>query len=141
VLASSTTESLWQSRLSPDGRWLAFNAVQDAGGGSIVWVTPRSGGEKRRLTSNFWDDAPRWSPDGRILYFLPNRAGFWNVWGVPFDPQSGRVRGAPFPVTRFERPSRTIPDSSFFYGFSRDRLVLGLADRSSNVWMVENIDR
>jgi len=141
VLASSTTESLWQSRLSPDGRWLAFNAVQDAGGGSIVWVTPRSGGEKRRLTSNHWDDVPRWSPDGRILYFLPNRAGFWNVWAAPFDPQSGRLRGEPFPVTRFERPSRFIPSTAFFYGLSRDRLVLGLADRSSSVWMAENIDR
>src|SRR5207245_534264 len=49
VLASSTTENLWQSRLSPDGCWLAFNAVQDATGGSIVWVTPRSGGGKRRV--------------------------------------------------------------------------------------------
>src|SRR5207245_4879985 len=30
VLASSTTENLWQSRLSPNGRWLLFLAGRDA---------------------------------------------------------------------------------------------------------------
>ena len=88
-----------------------------------------------------WDDVPRWSPDGRILFFLPRRAGFFNGWGIPFDPQSGQSRGEPFQVTRFERPSRVIPGWFSFHGVSRDRLVLGLADQSGSVLRIENIDR
>ena len=141
VLTSSTTEDLWNGQLSPDGRWLAFQAVRDADGGSSLWVAPRSGGERRRMGSGDWDDVPRWSPDGRILFFLPRRAGFFNVWGIPFDPQSGQSRGEPFQVTRFERPSRVIPGWFSFHGVSRDRLVLGLADQSGSVWRIENIDR
>jgi hypothetical protein len=44
-------------------------------------------------------------------------------------------------VTRYEGPSRTIPDVFGTLGMSRDRLVVSLADRTSNVWMVENVDR
>ena len=77
-----------------------------------------------------------------MLYFLSHRAGFWNVWGLAFEPQSDRPGTAPFQVTHFEQPSRTMPDLfASFHGMSRNRLFISLSVRSSNVWMVENIDR
>jgi len=27
----------------------------------------------------YWDDKPRWSPDGKTIYFVSNRTGFFNV--------------------------------------------------------------
>jgi len=27
----------------------------------------------------YWEDKPRWSPDGRTIYFVSNRTGFYNV--------------------------------------------------------------
>ena len=142
VLASSTKENLWESRISPDGRWLVFLVSSDIPSSSTVWVTPRAGGERTRLTSGPEDTKPRWSPDGRMLYFLSHRAGFWNVWGLAFEPQSDRPGTAPFQVTHFEQPSRTMPDLfASFHGMSRNRLFISLSVRSSNVWMVENIDR
>ena len=42
-------------------------------------------------------------------------------------------------VTRFDRTTRVVLGTLFFPRFlSRDRLVLGLDDGSSNIWMVEN---
>ncbi|MDP2496445.1 MAG: amidohydrolase family protein [Candidatus Palauibacterales bacterium] len=55
----------WQTR-SPDGRWLAFQAVGQ------VWVMELPDGEPRRLTPESFDRteyAPAWSPDGRWLAF------------------------------------------------------------------------
>jgi len=41
---------------------------------SIIYVVPQSGGEWTQITEGkYFDDKPRWSPDGRTLYFLSNR--------------------------------------------------------------------
>ena len=49
-----------------------------------------------------WDDKPRWSPDGRLIYFVAGRGGFFNVWGVGFlDAAKGKPVGKPFAVTSF----------------------------------------
>ena len=37
-----------------------------------------------------WADKPRWSPDGRTIYFVSRRVtGFLNVWGIRFDQTKG----------------------------------------------------
>jgi len=61
--------------LSPDGEWIAFSASLD--GNSEVFRI-RSGGEgsPQRLTRNWAIDvSPSWSPDGRQLVFVSDRAG------------------------------------------------------------------
>src|SRR5207245_6636772 len=64
-------EGIYEIRLSPNGRWIVFEAVKggEAPGGATnatLCVVPVSGGPWMRVTDGqFWDDKPRWSPDGK----------------------------------------------------------------------------
>jgi TolB protein len=42
---------------------------------------------------------PVWSPDGNFLYFASDRGGSMNLWRVPIDEESGRMRREPEAVT------------------------------------------
>jgi Tol biopolymer transport system component len=42
---------------------------------------------------------PVWSPDGKYLYFVSDRAGSMNLWRVPIEEQTGKVTGLPEAVT------------------------------------------
>src|SRR5690606_116836 len=56
-------EPIW----SPRGDWIAFTN-QSGGRWSIGVVRPDGTGE-RRLTESFQDEAPSWSPNGRVIVF------------------------------------------------------------------------
>ena len=77
-------------RISPDGQRIAYvvttidldaNATRSA-----VWLVPFEGGEPRRLTTGERHDrAPRWSPDGRHLAFVSDRAGAAELYVLPLE--------------------------------------------------------
>lgn len=77
--------------ISPDGRQVAFTVttVKEAENArhSEVWMVSTSGGEPVRLTSPaFSSSNPRWSPDGRYLFFTSNRpGGRGNTWVLRMD--------------------------------------------------------
>ena len=58
-----------------------------------------------------WPNKPRWSSDGKTLYFLSKKsAGRFNVWAVRMDPGPA---GEPFQLTHFDGPGVPIdPDVS-----------------------------
>jgi WD40-like Beta Propeller Repeat len=130
VIASAPDRSLFQAQFSPDERLICFNAIMrppDRPRKSTIQVAPVSGGPWVAVTSGeFWDDKPRWSPDGRIIYYASLRNGFFNIWGRRFDQTQGRPLGEPFRVTEFERLEHTIfPDvSRMHFAVSSDRLML-----------------
>jgi len=145
AVASKPGYNLWQGRFSPDGRWICFNAIKRVGvTGSTLYVVPTSGGEWVQITEeNAWADKPRWSPDGRTIYFLSSRAGFLNVWGRRFDPARGQPVGEPFQVTSFENPGRRVWENiaGGELSVSKDRLVLCIANATGSIWMLEGVDR
>src|SRR5256714_141399 len=74
-------------QLSPDGRQVAFvqrETDMDANKGrTSLWLLDLAPGTAapRRLTNvKANDSSPRWSPDGRTLYFLSTRSGSSQVW-------------------------------------------------------------
>jgi len=145
-ITSDPAYNLYQSHFSPDGRWIVFEAVTNRpiGFESTLYVMPAAGGPWTRITdSKHWDDKPRWSPDGKTIYFISGRSGFFNVWGVHFDPASGKPAGEPFPVTAFESPSLMVPlaISDVELSLTQDRLVLTVAQVSGSIWMLDNVDR
>jgi Tol biopolymer transport system component len=135
---------VYQSRFSLDGRWIVFEGLRDkpAGKESALYVMRASGGPWIQITDGKnWDDKPRWSPDGRSIYFVSGRGGFFNVWGVRFDPAKGKTQGPAFAVTDFDRPSLMVPRDirSVELSLSQDRLVLTVAQVSGSIWVLDNV--
>ena len=91
VIASDPKRNLFNQRFSPDQRWITFLAHDlSYASTSTVYVVPAAGGPWQAITDGSWfDDKPRWGPDGRILYFVSNRTGVANVWARRFDDATG----------------------------------------------------
>ena len=77
VVLDSSTASLFQANFSPDARWLAFEAAYP---GARLYIAPFRGEQAIPDTQwialtdgSHWDDKPRWSPDGNLLYFTSDR--------------------------------------------------------------------
>jgi Tol biopolymer transport system component len=145
-IASISGSYLFQAHFSPDERWIVFNAMKDQStrAESALYVTRATGGPLVRITDGMnWSDKPRWAPDGKTLYFLSSRGGFFNVWGVHFDPARGNVVGDPFRVTNFDSTRLMIPKHMSPVGFSltHNTLVLTMEQVSGSIWVLNDVDQ
>jgi Tol biopolymer transport system component/DNA-binding winged helix-turn-helix (wHTH) protein len=145
IVASDPKRNLHNQRFSPDGRWITFLAHDLLSAStSMVYVTPAEGGAWRAITDGAWfDDKPRWGPDGRVLYFLSNRTGVTNVWGRRFDNATGAPIGEPFPVTSFRSAQfRLTPQTvQMDIAVTTTHLLLPMSESRSEVWMLDHVDR
>ena len=140
VIASDPDRNLYQATFSPNQKWIAFNATSP--GLSAIYVMAADGGQWTAVSEGtFWDDKPRWSPDGRMIYFVSNRSGFLNVWGRRFDPATGKPSGDPFRVTNLENPSERVssPVNTMELAIAPNQMVLPIVEASGSVWVLENI--
>ena len=70
--------------VSPDGRWLAFDA--DGGGSQDIYRLPLEGGDVERIVeSPTGDHRPTWAPDGRSLLFYSFVDGVRRAFVVAAD--------------------------------------------------------
>jgi Tol biopolymer transport system component len=84
-LTQATTGYLGSPRWSPDGKWIAFDAVSD-GGNWDIYVVDAAGGQPRRLTTDpGLENFPSWSRDGKWIYFRSTRTGRSEVWRMRPD--------------------------------------------------------
>lgn len=97
-------------QISPDGRLIAYAVVDVAYSGKLppssVWLSPVDSGEPaRRITFGpHHDSSPRWSPDGRTLAFLSDRAerDVCQIYFLPRDVgEAARLTDFKGGVTRF----------------------------------------
>ncbi len=71
-------------RLSPDGKWLAYDS--DLNGNGDLFIVSSDGGTPRQLTDDPADDlAVDWSPDGTLLAFHSFRTGNRDVFTIGAD--------------------------------------------------------
>jgi Tol biopolymer transport system component/DNA-binding winged helix-turn-helix (wHTH) protein len=144
-IISDPAYDVFQAHTSPDGRWIVFEAVvhqHTVADPSSLYVMRASGGPWLPIINKNWADKPRWSPDGKTIYFMWSRGGFFDVWGIRFDPETGRPVGDPFPVTTLHSPSLMIPEymGAVEMSVSRKNLVLTLGQLSGGIWILDNVD-
>ena len=136
---------MYQGRFSPDGTWVTFIAQSLKNSDtSVLGVVSAAGGKWTALTeASMWLDKPRWAPDGRTIYFISNRQrGFFDVWGLPFDPVSGGAAGEEFRVTRTESPGRAISIAAGSeLGVSSTWLVVPIVESKGSVWLLDRVSR
>lgn len=141
-IVSDPERSLYQGRLSPDERWLCFGALGK--GGYTVYVVSVSGGRWMPITAdNEWADKPRWSPDGRAIYFVSRRGtGFQNVWRRNFDQAKGEFVGEPLQMTFYQSPERVIWTNNYYMdiALSADRLVVPVMEVTGSIWVLEGVN-
>ena len=133
---------LSEGRFSPDDRWMSFIEglpTQRA----RIWVAPAdrgSSGDNTWIpitTGESWDDKPRWSPSGTLLYFVSQRDGFRCIWAQRLDPSTMRPLGAPFAVAHFHGGRVSMMNVRLpILGFAvaRDQLVFNLGEVTGNIW-------
>jgi Tol biopolymer transport system component/DNA-binding winged helix-turn-helix (wHTH) protein len=145
VIASDPKRNLFNQRFSPSQRWITFLAHDlSYAATSTVYVAPSAGGPWRAITDGTWfDDKPRWGPDGRILYFVSNRTGVANVWGRRFDDSRGMPIGDPFPVTSFRSAqfALTARTVQMDIAVTVTHLLLPMTEARSEIWMLDQVDR
>lgn len=70
--------------VSPNGEWIAFDAVKDKQ--EDIFVIKTDGTNLLQLTNDLYKDrAPRWSPDGSELIFYSDRSGKYESWVIKPD--------------------------------------------------------
>ncbi|MBI4902082.1 MAG: PD40 domain-containing protein [Acidobacteria bacterium] len=141
-LLKSSESTLFSPSVSRDRRWLALIARTAPDDHRIVVAPFRPGGETPRpdwITVSgpgAWFDKPRWSPNGRFLYYFSNEDGFICIWARGFDPAAGKVVGEPKPVAHFHvrRNSLGIVEGPEL-SVAADRLVFNLSEDSGDLWL------
>ncbi len=147
VLAVDDNYAIWQARFSPDRRWICFAAVDAREPGmDTIFVMPSSGADRSHWTAltsgHGWADKPRWSPDGKLVYFV-QADSFLNVWAVRFDAAAATPIGAPFQVTRYDSPRHQLSPrfGAAEIGVSAQRLILTIMEQTGNIWTMDNVDK
>ena len=101
-------ETSWQARpdFSPDGQRLVYSSYLGRNTQQL-WLLPAAGGDPLPLSYGDWDETgPRWSPDGRQIACISNRAGGLELRLLTFPGGSSR----PLEITerRRLRPSGAV---------------------------------
>jgi Tol biopolymer transport system component len=64
---------------SPDGKWIAMD--YRPGDHSQIWMIDSEGRNFHAVIADQYENfVPRWSRDGRSIYFTSNRSGEWQIW-------------------------------------------------------------
>ncbi len=144
ITAGDEQTRLFQASMSPDGRWVTFLVQNPEGrnriavvGPDFTWATPTPERDWKYIDTDQSVDKPRWSDDGRLIYFVSERGGSWNVWAVAFDSATG-PNGPPMQVTRFDGPGEQIvsPIGQIEISVTRGRLVIPTIRPTGGIWML-----
>lgn len=78
-----------ESLLPLGADWKADNQIVYStinNGNADIWIINSDASEQKQLTSDTGaDTSPKFSPDGKFIYFLSNRSGLMSVWRMNID--------------------------------------------------------
>lgn len=85
--AMLSIQRMGDPQISPDGKTVAFSVSSaDVSQNKMlhsVWSVPLDGGAPRRLADQA--DRPRWSPDGKRIFYVSTAAGASQIWSMNPD--------------------------------------------------------
>jgi len=86
--------------------------------------------------SGYWVDKPRWSPNGKTLYYVSDRDGFVCIWANAVDQRTRRPVAEPKAIAHFHQGRNSL---SAVYGLdlsvAKDKLIFNLGEESGNIWL------
>ena len=120
-------EGTWMSlTVSPDGEYLAFDLLGD------IYEIPISGGDAKPLTEGVaWDIHPQYSPNGRSIAYVSDRAGGDNLWVM--NRASGESRQLTYESFRLVNSPFWRPDSQFIA--ARKHFTTSRSLGTGEVWL------
>jgi TolB protein len=101
-------ETTWKARpdFSPDGKRLVYGSYLGQQWHQL-WLMPSGGGDAFPISYGDFDNiSPRWSPDGKRIAFISNRAGNTSLWTqeIPGGKETQLVPAK----RRYLRPTGTL---------------------------------
>lgn len=135
---------VWSSlAYSPDGKFLLAERTfgtdmiiqqkLNHGGSDDLLLYPAGGGNPINLTEK-WDlepNAPRWSPDGKYIYFSAEKGGTTHLFRV--EPRAGAT------IQQITQGERRLSGINFDKAMTKMTYLVGTYDAPSEVW-VANVD-
>ena len=88
---AQSSGNLFDSAISPDGRWVAM-AIRSEDGMTDIWIVNLETTDRSRLTRDENALAPRWSSDGGWFGYLRLEDFEFELWAAPFI--NGEIRDA-----------------------------------------------
>jgi len=136
--------SLGEGTWSAQNQYLLFTASRNGTAKQVFAVRfPENAsmpvGEWIPITSETeFSGRPRWSGDGKTIFYLSTRDGFSCVWGQHFDPQSGRTTSSPFAIIHYHNPRfspHVVVERAFSLSAAGDSIYLNVGEINSSVWI------
>jgi Tol biopolymer transport system component/predicted Ser/Thr protein kinase len=148
VLFTDPKANLWEATYAPGRRWISFVRVPLAEAQrSELMIGPVEGGSRsgwtRLAADHSWADKPRWSADGRLLYFLSRgSSAYFNLWAIPFDPIRGVPTGSPFTVTNYDSPTLFVSPNVEKTGMdvANGHVTLTMTSTTGSIWMLDDLE-
>ena len=149
VLFSDPRANVWEPVFDPGRRWIAFTRQPHGDAQRLeVMVAPAEGAPPAAWTRVASDhqvaDKPRWSADGRLLYFVARNAGaYFDLWAVPFDAAHGRTAGTSFRLTHYDSPALFITPYGEKSGMDvfGGRVSMTMTSTTGSIWMLDDVER
>jgi Tol biopolymer transport system component len=142
LVASHPKYALHDGCLSPDMRWIAFKLVKSASAQPVYIAPVRNGSpvpeqEWIRITGDYYNYKPFWSPDGNLLYYHSQQDNFNCLYARRLDAATKQPLGEAFGVRHFHGDQRLALGPWVGYGLAPDRLYLPLVNQKGNIWLAE----
>jgi Tol biopolymer transport system component/DNA-binding winged helix-turn-helix (wHTH) protein len=140
---------VFQASFSWDDRWVVFEKPDPMGLPLFqILIAPVRRGlaapesEWMTVTDGLHSDQnPRFSSDGKTIYFTSTRDGTLCIWAQPLDPASKHPLGPPIAFEHFHNEAGRA--AAFFRGdgvdltVARDKVLINLPLVHSEIWMTE----
>jgi hypothetical protein len=140
---SAKGAALSQASWSAENEYLLFTETRPGGSKQVFAVRfPKSTrsvvGARIPITdANEGSDQPRWSGDGKTIFYLSTRDTFACIWARTFDPRTGKT-GPAFPVAHYHNPAISISmvvPTSFNLSVAGDSVFFNLGEATASIWI------